>query len=182
MEKPHVKSIEESSRQERAEHLMEKCRDILRKEKIPASERIAGLKINDGIRSRFGSCRKVHGADNCSADYQIEISGRLMTGDDKAIETVLLHELLHTCYGCMNHGKRWRQYAMRLNQKYGYEIKATSGYEAFGLEDPGRREQVRYRIVCVNCGMEFTRKRRCPIVVNTDRYRCGKCGGRLEIR
>ena len=39
-----------------------------------------------------------------------------------------------------------------------------------------------YRIVCRECGMEIIRRRRCKLVENTDRYRCGKCGGKLEIR
>lgn len=177
-----MKRMNESKRQERAEHLMEKGREILRKEKIPASERIRGLKINDGIRSRFGSCKKVQSGQKDKEEYIIEISGTLMESEEKVIETVLLHELLHTCYGCMNHGKRWKMYAMQLNQKYGYEIKPTARYEAFGLEDPGSREQIRYRIVCRECGMEIIRRRRCKLVENTDRYRCGKCGGKLEIR
>ncbi|MGN1413572.1 MAG: SprT-like domain-containing protein [Anaerovoracaceae bacterium] len=172
----------EEKREERAESLLKNCRELLRKEGIPASENIVGLKINDRIRSRFGSCRKVNTRNQRSGEYLIEISGKILEGEDQTVETVLLHELLHTCYGCMNHGKRWKRYAMQLNQKYGYEIKPSAGYEAFGLEDPGSREKIRYRIVCMNCGMEMTRKRRCPLVVNTDRYRCGKCGGKLEIR
>lgn len=177
-----MNKIEEKKRQERAEQLLEKCRELLQSEKIPVCEGIIGLKINDGIRSRFGSCRKVQGVKKMNPEFEIEISGRMMNADDRAIETVLLHELIHTCYGCMNHGKRWKQYAGKLNQKYGYEIKPSSRYEAFGLKDPGSREEIHYRIVCMNCGMEITRKRRCPLVVNTDRYRCGKCGGKLEIR
>lgn len=182
MNNTDMQKKDKDKRQERGERLLEKCKEILQKEKIPVCEKIKALKINDRIRSRFGSCRKVQSGQRDTEEYLIEVSGRLMESEDKAIETVLLHELLHTCYGCMNHGKRWKRYAMQLNQKYGYEIKPTARYESFGLEDPGSREQIRYRIVCRECGMEIIRRRRCKLVENTDRYRCGKCGGKLEIR
>ena len=26
---------------------------------------------------------------------------------EELLQTTLIHELLHTCYGCQNHGKRW---------------------------------------------------------------------------
>lgn len=187
------------SRQKRAERLLETCREILRIEGIPASENIAGIKINDRIRSRFGSCRKERNAAGPekkagagtrpgkgtadSAVFHIEISGRMMLcREDKDIETVLLHELLHTCPRCMNHGAKWKGYAEKLNKKYGYNIRAAARYEDFGLEEPGSRESVKYHIVCTGCGLEMRRKRRCPLVENIGRYRCGKCGGKLEIR
>ena len=159
----------------RAEILLEKCRTLLRNEKIPAAEKINRLIINDRVRSRFGKCTKDKDG------YTIELSRRLLDGDDKAVETVILHELLHTCPRCLNHGKRWKVYAERLNGKYGYKITSTTSYKALGLEDPGSRESVKYIVICTKCGMQIPRKRRCRLVENVDRYYCGKCGGKLEI-
>jgi len=183
---------EAEKREKRAEALLEKCIKLLQDEGIPVSSRIQGVIINPGIRSRFGSCRKVTAGKNTDAGrnkdggrgaaYRIELSSRLMEAADRDIETVLLHELLHTCPQCMNHGSLWKSHAARLNEKYGYQIKATSRYEDFGLNNPGSRETVKYRIVCTGCGLEMTRKRRCSLVENIDRYRCGKCGERLKIR
>ena len=159
----------------RSEWLLEKCRNILREEKIPASENIQKLTINERVRSRFGKCTK---KGSC---YEIELSGHLMGADDTVIETVILHELLHTCPRCLNHGKLWKSYAEKLNRKYGYRITATSSYNSMGLKDPGSREPVKYLVKCTKCGTEFPRKRMCSLVENVDRYRCGKCGGKLEI-
>ncbi len=159
----------------RSKRLLEKCRCILREEKIPASEYIQRLTINGRVRSRFGKCTKK------GSGYEIELSGHLMEADDTAIETVILHELLHTCPRCLNHGKLWKAYAEKLNHKYGYRITATSSYHSMGLEDPGSRETVKYMIKCTKCGTEYPRKRKCSLVENVDRYRCGKCGGKLEI-
>lgn len=159
----------------RAEALLLKCRRILKKENIPAADRITKLIINGRTRRRFGKCTREKNG------YAIELSQHLLSADDTAVETVILHELLHTCPGCMNHGSKWKSYAERLNQKYGYHIKSVSTYDAFGLEDPGSRETVKYMVVCTECGAEYPRKRKCSLVENVDRYRCGKCGGKLEI-
>ena len=159
----------------RSKRLLEKCRCILREEKIPASENIQKLTINERVRSRFGKCTK---KGSC---YEIELSGHLMGADDTVIETVILHELLHTCPRCLNHGKLWKSYAEKLNRKYVYRITATSSYNSMGVKDPGSRETVKYLVKCTKCGTEFPRKRMCSLVENVDRYRCGKCGGKLEI-
>jgi len=155
--------------------LMIKCRNTLKQEGIPASENITGPTINCRARSRFGRCRKT------AAGYEIEISRSLLECSDRQIETVLYHELLHTCPKCMNHGKLWKYYAARLNEKYGCSITVSTSYEKMGLENPGSRENVKYLVVCSQCGQTYPRKRRCKLVDDVDRYRCGKCGGKLEI-
>ena len=166
---------EQKQQEKRAAVLLQKCRNMLREEGIPASERITKLTLNYRVRSRFGKCTKM------AAGYEIELSGRLMDAEDSVIETVILHELLHTCPRCLNHGKLWKAYAEKLNRKYGYCIRSATTYESLGLENPGSREQVKYLIICRNCGAQYPRKRRCSLVENVDRYRCGKCGGKLEI-
>ena len=163
-------------REHRAKEILKKCINLVQQEGIPVAEKIEKIYINDKIRSRFGSCRKENGS------YYIELSGKIMPCEDRVIETVLLHELLHTCPGCMNHGFRWKKYAEIINQKYGYEITASSRYETFGMENPESREPVKYTILCTNCGNRIERRRRCPLVEKADRYRCGKCGGILKIK
>lgn len=164
-----------NTQQERVLRLAEKCRTLLRQEKIPVSERIRSIVLNSRAKSRFGKCTLKNGW------YEIEVSSILLDADDCTIETVILHELLHTCPGCMNHGTKWKYYAHRMNQKYGYKIARVNGYEQLGLEAPENRESIKYRIVCSQCGQEYLRKRNCRLVEHVDKYRCGKCGGKLEI-
>ena len=166
---------EQIQQEKRAAVLLQKCRNILREEGIPASDRITKLTVNYRVRSRFGRCVRT------GQEYEIELSGRLLEAEDRVIETVILHELLHTCPRCLNHGTLWKAYAEKLNRKYGYHIRPTTTYESLGLKDPGSREAVKYLVVCRNCGARYPRKRRCSLVENVDRYRCGKCGGKLEI-
>ena len=75
-----------------------------------------------------------------------------------------------------NHGARWKEYARRMNEAYGYAISRTGSCEALGVADA---RPVRHLVVCTRCGMEFPRSRRSPLVDHPERYRC-RCGGALQ--
>ena len=94
--------------------------------KIPVSDRICPqVRLNRRARTRFGCCIRQDGA------YTIELSARLARdGSEQAVLQVLAHEVLHTCYGCSNHGARWKGYAQRMNTAYGYRISRTDNYDS----------------------------------------------------
>ena len=95
--------------------------DQARTIKIPVSQEIAPhVRLNRRARTRFGCCIRREGR------YTIELSAQLAEqGSEDAILQVLAHEVLHTCYGCSNHGARWKGYAQRMNSIYGYRIRRT---------------------------------------------------------
>lgn len=86
--------------------------------------------INSRAKSRFGLCRM--GKYN----YQIEINSQLLQAEEKKVMNTIVHEILHTVRGCMNHGSTWARYANIMNCKFGYDISRTSSYEKMGLEEP----------------------------------------------
>ena len=139
--------------------------------KIPVSEHICPqVRLNRRARTRFGCCIRQNG------EYMIELSARLAEGgSENAVLQVLAHEALHTCYGCSNHGARWKGYARRMNAAYGYDISRTDKFEDLGLEDD---RPVRYWVVCTQCGRRIPRMKRSPLVDHPERYRC-RCGGTL---
>lgn len=141
--------------------------------KIPVSREIdPHVRLNRRARTRFGCCVRRDGK------YTIELSARLAEqGSEGAILQVLAHEVLHTCYGCSNHGERWRGYAQRMNDAYGYRIRRTDNYGELGIEDD---RPVRYWVVCAKCGRRIPRMKRSPLVDHPERYRC-TCGGVLRV-
>ena len=141
--------------------------------KIPVSREIEPqVRVNRRARTRFGCCLRREGR------YAIELSAQLAEqGSEEAILQVLVHEVLHTCYGCSNHGKRWKGYAQRMNDAYGYRIRRTDNHEGLGLED---RRPVRWWVVCAKCGRRIPRMKRSPLVDHPERYRC-TCGGALRV-
>lgn len=158
---------------------VEVCMDEVIREcmalKIPISACIApNIEINRRAKSRFAACKKKE-----SGLYIIEIGQALLHADRFSVKTILAHEILHTCYGCYNHGKRWKTYADKMNRSYGYQISTTTTYEALGLERPEKKASVNYVIVCQSCGHKFYRQRKSKLVTETEQYRC-KCGGKLK--
>ena len=138
---------------------------------IPISENIRPqVLLNRRAVNRFGCCRRQGG------EYLIEVSTRIAEGPEKSCRETLAHELLHTCPGCQNHGKRWKGYARRMSDAYGYRIQRTVSEEAMGVPRP---REYKYLFRCERCGAELGRYRQSPLTRHPERYRC-RCGGKLR--
>ena len=139
---------------------------------IPISREIEPhVVINARAVTRFGCCKLQRGK------YIIEVALRVAQGPEESCRETLAHEVLHTCYGCRNHGKRWQGYAGRMNDAYGYRIKRTSTQEDMGVAET---RPYKYLLRCEKCGMEFKRFRASALTRHPERYRC-KCGGKLTL-
>lgn len=138
---------------------------------IPVSKQIDPVvRVNRRARTRFGCCIQKNGR------YYIEIAGQMLGADEEAVCQVLAHEALHSCRGCANHGQRWKLYAAKMKEAYGYDINRTDSFEKLGLED---QRPVKYVVTCQYCGRQMTRMKRSPLVEHPERYRC-RCGGVLR--
>lgn len=131
--------------------------------------------INPRPKKRFGCCRKKDGL------FTVEISEFILECSDASIKNVIAHELLHTCENSYDHGKKWKEYAYRMNKAYGYNIKRTSSFQEMGLSEPeGDRDNIRYIIKCRSCGKEYPRQKFTCVMKKINSYRCS-CGGRLYV-
>lgn len=137
---------------------------------IPVSREIQPqVTVNKRAKTRLGRCMKKNGR------FWIEISARLLEAPAHSCMQTLAHEILHTCPGCQNHQARWKSYAARMNDAYGYEIGRTGDPLELGVTD---ERPVRYRLRCSCCGQELTRMKKSPLIAHPERYRC-RCGGKL---
>lgn len=78
--------------------LYESVKADMDKIKIPYTKNVP-IKINTRAKRMHGCCRKVNG------NFVIEISDFLFNYSKEEIMNTIAHELIHTCYGCFNHGK-----------------------------------------------------------------------------
>lgn len=63
------------------------------------------------------------------------------------LKNIVFHEILHTCEGCIEHSKLWVQYALKIDNEYGYGVSIfKTSYEFLHHELP-----VLHRMVCKNC-------------------------------
>lgn len=158
--------------QERLNGLLARVIGEARAAGIPVSGQIdPAVRVNRRARTRFGCCVQKNGR------YYIEIAGQMLETDEKAVCQVLAHEVLHSCRGCANHGQRWKSYAVRMNECYGYDIARTDSFEKLGLADT---RPVKYVVTCQSCGRRMPRMKRSPLVEHPERYRC-RCGGTLVV-
>lgn len=144
--------------------------------------RPARVKVNTRARKRWGQCRLLP-----DGRYEINISSRLLkSGSEDALKRVLMHELIHTCDGCMNHGTLWKYYAEIVRRGLGYPITRTNTAAELGLPVmaetvPERRtESYKHRFVCEQCGAVIMRKRESNFTRHYHEYRCARCGGRFR--
>lgn len=110
------------------------CKNKLDALDIPYGK-VAEITINRRAKKRWGQCRLIDGK------YYINISEVLLREENsiRGLEETIIHELIHTCEGCMNHGPVWKAYVEIVNKAFGYNIKRTnSAYEKgiAGAEKP----------------------------------------------
>lgn len=151
------------------------CRQKMYDANIPVGI-VSNLSINSRLNSVWGRCRwyKTH------SNFDIEISERLMlAGDSTGIECTIIHELLHTCEGCLNHGKLWKEYASIVSMLYGYPVSRISDAETLGVDIDVLLEQGYYACRCKDCGNIIPKKSLCNFIKHPENYCCG-CGGEFE--
>lgn len=116
--------------------------------------------------------------------HHIEISEWVMQLDDKTIKNTIIHEILHCLPACNNHGVLFKGYARYINEKLGYNISRLGDKEADfrknNIEYEDNTQSYKYKIQCKNCGIVIYRKRLKKELIR--KYRCGKCGGKLELK
>lgn len=158
--------------EKRLNFLLEECLKELETIDIRPYGKILSIRENSRTKSRLGCCRQIKGG--LFPQYQLEISIMLKEWESQKLKEVIIHEVLHTCKGCLNHGALWKELAAEVNKAYGYSIKRTA--------EPQNPENVyRYRIRCSSCGNTSYRIKKSKIVQKPEIYRCARCGGALEV-
>lgn len=151
--------------------LMREVADQARRLDIPISKQIEPhVKINRRAVNRLGCCRKQKDT------FVIELAARVAESGEESCRETLAHEVLHTCPGCQNHGALWKEYARRMNEAYGYNIRRVAAEETVGSIQP---RPFKYIVRCEKCGAEIGRYRASPLTRYPERYRC-RCGGKLR--
>lgn len=143
----------------------------LRDAGIPVSEAVdPHVRVNGRAKKRYGSCTKR------GRTFVIELSAFLAGADERIVRTVLAHELLHTCPGCLNHGDKWKASAEKVRESLGYAVTRTADYRLLPESPPA---PPKYAVRCESCGTLITRQKMSPLIRYPGRYRC-RCGGRLR--
>lgn len=132
--------------------------------------------INRRAKKRWGQCtRKTNG------EYTIQIAARLLEDDrisEKSCKNTMIHEILHSCPGGMGHTGKWKEYAKKMNDQYGYDIKRTTSGKEKGVENYRVTSRLNYKYMfrCRYCGNTIIKKKRCKFTHYYKNYKCMMCG------
>ena len=101
---------------------------------------------------------------------------------ERRLTSCMIHELIHTIPGCMNHQGPFKHQAYLVNKKYPqYEIQRATSMENYGIEKTKTRLPYKYQVTCTRCGAISKYKRRPGIWNYVNKgfspYKCCRCGG-----
>lgn len=138
---------------------------------------ISDIKINTRAKQRWGLCTLLP-----DHSFKIEISSRLLEDNvsKEALIDTVMHEILHTVEGCMNHGKTWKLYAKIVNEKYGLNIKRCTSSAEKHIEPS--IDEYNYIIACPKCGYQWKYIRLTNAVKYPNRYHHTGCSTENLIR
>lgn len=176
-----MKEEKETPFSRRLAELSETCKEMLRALGLKPAFPVGEIRINRRAKKRLGCCKLVREAGR--PVFLIEISSAMENCEDAILKEVLLHELLHTCAGCLNHGPVWKENARRVNEAYGTDIRTRADTDRMpGLaKDTEETRTYQYEVRCSRCGGSVYRMRRSRITEHPENYRCGRCGGTLTV-
>jgi predicted SprT family Zn-dependent metalloprotease len=134
------------------------------------------LKFNMRAKGRYGRCSKL-GKDEFEIQLNYEYA-QVATLKD-VIETVI-HEVMHSIDGCMNHGRKWKYIAYLVRNKYGHNIERTGKCEEYRAL---KNETIdyKYMVKCNRCGVESKYQKKSKLINHPEKYRCGNCRGTLSV-
>lgn len=140
--------------------------------------KITSIGINNRLSRCWGRC--------LTKDYKhywIEIQGKFAKDEfstDDAVIAVIIHEIIHTCDGCWNHGEKFLSYGRRITEKYGIKVSATDSAENLTINVIEWKNSKRYAATCAKCGYVSYKDRMCDLIRYPMMYTHKDCGGRFE--
>lgn len=113
--------------------------------------------------------------------YLLRIGGLFSLIPDEQLaqvrfQSTIIHELIHTIPGCMNHGIKFQYICSLVNRRYPeYNLQTSTAAEDFGIKaEQLETRKPKYKIICEHCGKEYLYYKK-PKYDLSD-YSCGKCG------
>ena len=156
------------------------CVVELKRINMDISNRIVEVKPNGRLRTVLGKCKY----NRRTGNYSIEINTCLLTdeAETQAAKETIIHELIHTCPGCMNHGYEWKRRGERASRMLGYDVCRLRSVDKLNdWKVEVKEETFKYALVCNDCGKEYKFKRWCGKLENPSRFVCGRCKGSLRV-
>lgn len=156
-------------------HLVETMEQLYMLGYTEVKDNTYDLSFNTRAKYKYGSCR-LKGANH----YEIELNKNFAdVSPIEEIKKTIMHELIHSIKGCMNHKEGWKRVVNKVNAKYGYDIERTKAVAEYVSIVQSQETAPQYQILYQGCGHVFKYKRNSKNVQlirnQTGRLKCS-CG------
>ena len=158
--------------------LVEECKGMMEECGFELPKDIKYM-LNKRLTRTLGRCSR-----NSKGKFTIEYSNNyleeyLKANDIKSIKHTILHEMCHALPHGFNHGEVWKRYANKINSKFYFNIKRLHDVdkvvEVLVEKRKTRNENPRVKLICNECGKEYTVSSKGVIIKNLGGYHC-VCG------
>ena len=138
--------------------------------------KIVSISSNNRLTRTWGRCKRFATySQGEEYTFTIEISSRLLKDNvsDDATKNTIIHEILHTCKNCQNHGMQWQKMAEEVNKHYPkYNIKRTTSHTEKGISE---EDEYKYVIECNLCHRKWKYRRKTRVVEQCKNIECPAC-------
>ena len=112
---------------------VESVREMLNEVDIPY-DGTAYVVVNNRLRRPWGVCKRMT-KPNGKMGFIIEINKCLVDerNSDKGLIETLLHEYIHTCKDCFDHGETWKYYVDIVNKRFNLNVREKDTFEGKGI-------------------------------------------------
>lgn len=135
------------------------------------------ITLNNRLSRAWGRCLSQDGGKT----FWIEIQGKFAQDEfstDKAVIAVIIHEIIHTCEGCWNHGSQFMAYGKRIADRFGINVAATDSPENLIVDSIAWNQSKKYEVKC-KCRSIY-KDRMCDIIKFPHTYTCKLCHGSFK--
>ena len=156
--------------------LLRKALEMCDKEGIPYRT-ISSIKMNGRLSRAWGRCKHKRGSDIFTIEICKTIADDTITPESGAL-AIILHEIIHTCEGCWNHGSLFKSYGDRFT-KYGYTDIGNACTDAVALQMDVEKYELskKYICKCERCGYTITQNKASHFITHMSSYTHTGCGG-----
>ena len=134
--------------------------------------------FNSRFKAKLGQIKLIPGG------YQIDINSHFAEICPEGVRNTIMHELIHSLQGCMNHGNKWQTIAKLVNNTLHYNVTTTSYYEKYQkyYNAHSNKSTTKYTLTCATCNHKWNYKKRTKLITkiqNNQAYvvMCPYCGG-----
>ena len=163
--------------------LLEEAIDMCYELNIPY-RKIVEISYNGRIKSAWGRCIKSYDVASKDFVFRIEIQkslgNEIIFPNKDSILSTIIHEIIHTCVDCFDHGEKFQEYSNAISKRYGINVLIRSDAETKGANTIAYFSTFKYVFVCKKCGAKIGKTRTSDFVKRCSYYTHRNCGGKFE--